>query len=153
FEDKVIENLCENVEGEIPEVMYDNKAKENIDGFANRIRQQGLDVDMYLSYMGLDRESYEKMMRERAVNDVKYELAIEKIVELENFEIPAEEIDKEYADMAEQYKLDVEKIKEIVPVDAVEGQLKRQKAAKLVIDTAVAVAPKPKEDKAEDKAE
>ncbi len=153
FEDKVIEKLCDNVEGEIPEVMYDNKAKENIDGFANRVRQQGLDLDMYLSYMGLDRESYEKMMRERAVNDVKYELAIEKIVELENFEIPAEEIDKEYADMAEQYKLDVEKIKEIVPVDAVDGQLKRQKAAKLVIDTAVAVAPKPKEEKAEESAE
>ena len=152
FEDAVIEKLCENVEGEIPEVMYDNKAKENIDNFAHRVAQQGMNLDTYLGYMGLDRESYEKMMRERAVNDVKYELAIEKIVELENFEISAEDIDKEYADMAEQYKLGAEKIKEIVPTDAVEEQLKRQAASKLVIDTAKAVAPQPKEEKAEEAA-
>ncbi|MBQ6543485.1 MAG: hypothetical protein IJL77_03775, partial [Clostridia bacterium] len=55
-------------------------------------------------------------------------------------------------DMAEQYKLDAEKIKEIVPTDAVEEQLKRQAASKLVIDTAKAVAPQPKEEKAEEAA-
>ena len=153
FEDAVIEKLCENVEGEIPEVMFENKAQNNIRDFEQRVTQQGLNLEMYLGYMGLDKDSFEKMMRERAVNDVKYELAIEKIIELEALKATEEEIEKEYADMAEQYKLDVEKIKSIIPADAVEEQINRRSAAKLVIDSAIPVAPAAKEDATADKAE
>ncbi len=153
FEDSVIEKLCDNVEGEIPEVMYENRGNSNISDFEQRIKQQGLDINMYLSYMGLDRESFENMMKEKAVNDVKYDLAIEKIVELEALKATEEEIEKEYADMAEQYKLDVEKIKAAVPADAIEEQVCRRAAAKLVIDSAVPVAPSPKEETPAEKAE
>lgn len=142
FEDSIVETLCKNVEGEIPECMYDAKADENIQNFSNRVQQQGIDVKTYLSYMGLDEDSFKKMMRERAVDDVKYELAVEKVIELENIEAAEEEIEKEIAEMAEQYKLDAEKIKEIVPQDAITDQLKKRAAAKLIIDSAVATAPK-----------
>ena len=154
FEDSVIEKLCENVEGEIPEIMFENKAQNNIRDFEHRVSQQGLNIDMYLGYMGMDKASFENMMKERAVNDVKYELALEKIIELESLKATDGEMEKEYADMAEQYKLDVEKIKSIIPADAVEEQINRRNASKLVIDSAVPVAPSAKEEtKEEEKAE
>lgn len=141
FEDAVIEALCENVEGEIPECMYDNKAKENVDSFAQRIAQQGIDLDTYLMYMGMDKAAFEGQMRERAVNDVKLELAIEKIVELEDVKASDEAIAEEYTKMAEMYQLDVEKIKSLVPEATVAAELARQDAIKLVLDSAKAKKP------------
>ncbi len=141
FEDAVIEALVENVEGEIPECMYDNKAKENVDSFAQRIGQQGIDLDTYLMYMGMDKAIFESQMRERAVADVKIELAVEKIVELEGLKATDEAIAEEFAKMAEMYNLDVEKIKELVPEATVAAEISRQQAIKLVIDSAKAKKP------------
>ena len=141
FEDAVIEALVENVEGEIPECMYDNKAKENVDSFAQRIGQQGIDLDTYLMYMGMDKAIFESQMRERAVADVKIELAIEKITELEEIKASDEAIAEEYSKMAEMYNLDVEKIKELVPEATVAAEIARQQAIKLVIDSAKAKKP------------
>ena len=141
FEDAVIEALVENVEGEIPECMYDNKAKENVDSFARRIGQQGIDLDTYLMYMGMDKAIFESQMRERAVADVKIELAVEKIVELEDLKATDEAIADEFAKMAEMYNLDVEKIKELVPEATVAAEISRQQAIKLVIDSAKAKKP------------
>lgn len=141
FEDAVIEALCENVEGEIPECMFDNKAKENVDSFAQRIAQQGIDLDTYLMYMGMDKAAFEGQMRERAVNDVKLELAIEKIVELEGVKASDEAIAEEYTKMADMYQLDVEKIKSLVPEATVAAELARQDAIKLVLDSAKAKKP------------
>ena len=141
FEDAVIEALCENVEGEIPECMYDNKAQENIDSFAQRVGQQGIDLDTYLMYMGMDKAMFESQMRERAVSDVKIELAVEKIIELENIEASEEAINEEYTKMSEMYQIDVEKLKEIVPEATVAAEIKKQEAFKVVIDSAKAKKP------------
>ena len=141
FEDAVIEALVENVEGEIPECMYDNKAKENVDSFAQRIGQQGIDLDTYLMYMGMDKAMFESQMRERAVADVKIELAVEKIIELEDIKATDEAIAEEFTKMSEMYNLDVEKIKELVPEATVAAEIARQQAIKLVIDSAKAKKP------------
>ena len=141
FEDAVIETLTENVEGEIPECMFDNKAKENVDSFAQRIGQQGIDLDTYLMYMGMDKAMFESQMRERAVSDVKLELAIEKIVELEDVKASDEAVAEEYSKMAEMYSLEVEKIKELISEATVAAEIKRQNAIKLVIDSAKAKKP------------
>ncbi|MBR5561517.1 MAG: trigger factor [Clostridia bacterium] len=141
FEDAVIEALVENVEGEIPECMYDNKAKENVDSFAQRIGQQGIDLDTYLMYMGMDKAIFESQMRERAVADVKIELAVEKIIELEGLKATDEAIAEEFTKMSEMYNLDVEKIKELVPEATVAAEISRQQAIKLVIDSAKAKKP------------
>ena len=141
FEDAVIEALCENVEGEIPEVMYDNKAKDNVDAYAQRMAQQGIDLDTYLMYMGMDKAMFEAQMRERAVADVKFELAVEKIVELEGLKASEDAINEEYNKMAEMYQLDVEKLKGIVPEATVAAEIEKQEAVKLVIDSAKAKKP------------
>ena len=141
FEDAVIEALVENVEGEIPECMFENRAKEDVDSFAQRIAQQGIDLDTYLMYMGMDRAAFEAQMKERAVAEVKIDLAVEKIIELEGLAASAEAIEAEYAKMAEMYQLDVEKIKELVPEATVAAELVKQDAFKLVIDSAKAKKP------------
>ena len=153
FEDAVVAALCDNVEGEIPDVMYDNKAEESVQNFANRVAQQGLDLETYLMYMGMDLDTFKANMRDRAVNEVKYQLAVEKIAELENIAIGDAEIEEEYAKMAENYGLDVEKVKEVIASDIIADQLKLQAASKLVIDSAVATAPKAEEKKEEESAE
>ncbi len=141
FEDAVIEALSENVEGEIPECMYDNKAQENIDSFAQRVAQQGIDLDTYLMYMGMDKAMFESQMRERAVSDVKIELAVEKIIELEGIEASEEAINEEYTKMSEMYQIEVEKLKGIVPEATVAAEIKKQEAFKVVIDSAKAKKP------------
>ena len=141
FEDAVIDALVQNVEGEIPDCMYENKAKENIDSFAQRVGQQGIDLNTYLMYMGMDMATFEGQMRERAVADVKIELAVEKIIELEGLKATDEKIEEEYSKMAEMYKLEIEKIKELVPAETVSAEIARQDALKLVIDSAKAKKP------------
>ncbi len=142
FEDAVINALCENVEGEIPQCMFDAKAEENVNNFSQQVQQQGIDLETYLSYMGMTLDAFKETMKARAVNDVKYDLAVEKIVELEKVEAADDAVEAEYTKMAEMYNLDVEKIKELVPADMVASQVKSQAAVKLVLDSAVAVAPK-----------
>ena len=152
FEDRVVNALCENVEGEIPDCMYENKANENINNFAQRVQQQGINLETYLSYMGMDLDTFKKDMKERAVNDVKYDLAVEKIIELEGITADEAAIEEEYGKMAEQYGLDVEKIKELVPSEMVADELNKRAAIKAVIDSAKAVPPAPMA-KAEEKKE
>jgi len=82
FEAKLMEELVANVEAEIPEVMFDTQKEENINNFAQRLAQQGIDVDTYLSYMGTDKEAFESSMREQAVSQVKLGLALDKIAEV-----------------------------------------------------------------------
>ncbi len=141
FEDAVIDALCQNVEGEIPECMYENKAKENIDSFAQRIGQQGIDLDTYLMYMGMDKAIFESQMRERAVADVKIDLAVEKIIELEGIKASDEAIAEEYNKMAEMYQIDLEKLKELIPEATVAAEIAKQEAVKVVIDSAKAKKP------------
>lgn len=141
FEDAVMKALCENVEGEIPECMFENKAKENIESYSNRMAQQGIQLDMYLQYMGIDRQSFEDDMKTQAVDQVKLDLAIDKIVELEGITASDEACEEEYKKMAETYQLDVEKIKELVPAATLSGELARQNAYKFVIDNAKAKKP------------
>ncbi len=141
FEDAVINVLCENVEGEIPECMFDNKAQDEINSFAQRVAQQGIDLDTYLMYMGMDKATFESQMRERAVSEVKIDLAVEKIIELEALKASEEAINEEYQKMADMYQLDVEKIKELVPEATVAAELAKQDAIKLVIDSAKSKKP------------
>ncbi len=136
FEDAVIDALIENVEGEIPECMFENKAEENTNSFAQRVGQQGIDLDTYLMYMGMDKETFEAQMKERAVSDVKLDLAVEKIIELEGIKATDEAVEAEYAKMAEMYGMEADKIKELISAETVSAELSKQDAIKFVIDNA-----------------
>lgn len=136
-DDQIAAKLIELVEGEIPEAMYDNQANEMVRDFDMRLRAQGMDIDTYMQYMGMDKNALKDMYKEEAEKRVKLRLALETIAKKENIEVTEADLDEEYSKMAEAYKMDVEKVKAAVPAESLTEDLKVQKALTLVKDKAV----------------
>ena len=138
FENKLIDNVIENMEAEIPEEMYEVRIDEMIRDFEYRLQSQGLSLDLYLQYSGLTKDSFRETFKEQAQRQVKIRLALEKIVEVEGIEPTEEEIEKEYARLAEAYKMDVEKLKPMIPAEDIKKDVAVNKAIDLIRDSAVA---------------
>ncbi len=149
FETEIINLLVDNVKGEIPEAMYNNRVEDNVRDFAYRLQAQGLDLETYLKYTGMDMDSFRAGFREQAEKTVKVRLALEKIVELENIVPTAEEIEARFAEYAEQYKMDVEKIKSFIPEKELSADLAVSKAMDLVKASAVKPTKAKKTEKAD----
>lgn len=110
-EGAIMDAVIEKLEGEIPEVMYENKVNEMIEDMAHRLSHQGIDLKMYLQFTGMTEEGLRETYREQAEKQVKLRLALEQIAKTENFEITDDEVEAEYARMAEQYKMPVEQVR------------------------------------------
>ena len=136
-DNQIAEKLMENLEGEIPEAMYDNQANEMIREFDMRLRSQGLDMKTYMQYMGMDANALKDMYKDEAEKRVKLRLALEAVARKENIEVTEADLDAEYGKMAEAYKMDVDKVKEAVPAESLSEDVKVEKALNLVKDKAV----------------
>lgn len=150
IEDQVITKLCDSVEGEIPEQMYDNAVNEMVQEFDMRLRSQGMDFNTYMQYMGATPDTIKEMYRPDAERRVKLRLALEKIAEKEGFEITSEELDAEYSRLAEQYKMDVEEVKKAINDESLSADLKSQKAMDFAVDNTKTESKKASEAKAEE---
>lgn len=145
FESAVLEKVVDLVEGEIPEVMYDNKLEDDVKDYENRLAQQGIPLDTYLQYMGMDRDKFKESMRDNAVKQVKLQLAVEKIAELEKIEATDEEAEAQLKKMADMYQLDVEQVKKWVNIEDVKKDVVGKKTVDFLVANAKAiVAEKPK---------
>lgn len=145
FESAVLEKVVDLVEGEIPEVMYDNKLEDDVKDYENRLAQQGIPLDTYLQYMGMDRDKFKESMRDNAVKQVKLQLAVEKIAELEKIEATDEEAEVQLKEMADMYQLDVEQVKKWVNIEDVKKDVVGKKTVDFLVANAKAiVAEKPK---------
>ena len=136
-DDKIAEKLMELVQGEIPEAMYENQTNEMIRDFENRLRSQGLDMDTYMRYMGMDVNALKGMYRTDAEKRVKLRLALETIAKKENIEVTEADLDEEYGKLAETYKMDVDKVKAAIAADSLTEDIRVQKALDLVKEAAV----------------
>ncbi len=154
IETQILDKLSENVQGEIPEVMFDNEINSQIRDIDYRLSMQGMNFETYLQYMGMSVEDYKAQAKPQAEKNVKIRLALEKIAVLENLDATEEEIEAEYKKFAEQYNMEVDKIKEVVPVDGLKADMLKEKAIKFVVDNAkVTTARKPRAKKEEPAAE
>ena len=135
-ENKLFETVIEKMNAEIPEVMYESKIDELVRDFSFRLSQQGLDINMYLSYMGMDMSEFRNGFKKRAENQVKLRLALEKIAELENISVSDEKVDEEINKMAKVYNVDAEKIKSYVSLKNVREDLMVAEASKLIKESA-----------------
>ena len=149
FETELMEQLCAAVEGEIPEAMYENRVSESVQDFGYRLQMQGLDLDTYLKYTGMDMAAFRAGFREQAERSVKVRLALEKIAKLEEIVPSDEDVEAEFAKYAEQYSMEVEKIKSLIPAESIRGDLAVSKAMDLVKASAVAPTKAAKSKKAE----
>lgn len=145
-ENQLIDKLIENLTAEIPEAMYEHRIDDNIRDFAYRLQSQGLNLDTYMKYTGMDMDGFRKSFRPQAERQVKVRLALEKIAQLENIVPVQEEIDAEYDKMAKAYNMTVEQIKPMVAEKDLAKDLAVEKAINLVRDSA-----KVTEEKAEEK--
>ncbi len=136
IDDKLVEKVLELVEGEIPEAMYENEVNTMLREMDMRLRSQGMDLATYMQYTGMNPESVKEMYLPEAQKRVKMRLALEKIVKLENIAATEEEIEAEYSRLAEAYQMEADKVKEVLPVDAISQDLAVEKAMKFIRDNA-----------------
>ncbi len=139
--------LIDAVEADIPECMFENEVENMIQDYSYRMQSQGISLEMYMQYTGMTMENFKEQFRPQAESQVKLQFALEKIVELEKIEATAEELEAEYARLAEAYKIDVEKVKTAIPADALARDIAVKKAIALVKENAKIVDKKSEEKK------
>lgn len=142
FENAVLDTLVDNVVADIPAVMIEKEIDNQISEFEYNLRAQGLELEMYLQYLGMDVAALRENYKEGAEKQVKLRLALEKIVALENIEIADEDVETELKSYADAYGMPIEKIKSLVSVKDVKADLACRKAMDIVKETAVAGAKK-----------
>lgn len=148
---QLLDKLADNLKAEIPAVMIENEIDNEMNDMNYRLSMQGLSLDMYLQYMGMEKSVYREQLRESAEKSVKIRLALEKIAELENIEVTEEDYEKLYKDYAEQYQMSIDEIKKAIPEETVKGDLLVEKAIKFVRDNAkITTSRKKKAAKAEE---
>ena len=137
FENAVMNALIEKVDAPIPNCMYEQRIDALMRSFEQQLQQQGMDIKLYFQYTGMDMDSFRETYRDRAVNEVKLRLALEKIAELENIEVTEDEINNGLGEIAAANGMDVEMVKRFIPVEDYTTDLKVQKAIELVKENAV----------------
>ena len=137
MEEKLIEALIEKLEGEIPEAMFVAETENFVRDFDNRLRSQGMDMNMYFKYTGMTIENLREQMRPQAERQVKARLALETIAVAEAIEATEEEINAEYQRIADAYHIDVEQVKAMIDDASIAADIKVKKAMDLVKAAAV----------------
>ena len=147
--EQIVDKLIEKLVADIPASMYDSEVENIIRDYDTRLRMQGMSLDMYFKYTGLDLDKMREQARPEAEKHVKLRLALEKIVALENIEVSDEELDTEINRIAEENRITVEQVKEIVSAEAIREDIKVQHALDLVREKAVVTdkAPETKTEK------
>ena len=133
LDNALVDAVIGKMKAEVPQVMYQRRIDEIVREWSARNR---ISVEDYLKYTGVTMDQFRANFTEVAKRQVDLRLALEKIAELENITVSDEDVEKEYAEMAEQYKMEADKIKAAVPADAIKNDLKIEKALDLVRDSA-----------------
>ena len=135
--DQLVEGLLGILTADIPNAMYENAINDSIRDFEYRLQSQGLSMDMYMKYTGMDMDAFRGNFREQAEKQVKMRLILEKIAKLENIVPTEEDLEKDYARYAEMYQMEVEKVKAFLPATELSKDLAVQQAMDLVKAAAV----------------
>ena len=142
FEQACIDKVCENVTVELPNALIESELDNQMERFAYQLQMSGYSMEQYAQMMGGDVNTMRSAFRPAAEKQAKTNVTLAKIVEVEGLTASAEEIEAEYADLAKQYELELEKVKTMVPEAEIKASLETRKAVKVITDSAVAVAPK-----------
>ena len=142
FEQACVEKAAENCTVEMPKALVEAELDNQMERFAYQLQMSGYSVEQYAKMMGGDMNTMRNAFRPAAEKQAKINLTLNAIVEAEGLTVSEEEIAAEIENLAKQYELDVEKVKSMVPAAEIEENLKTRKAVKVIVDNAVAVAPK-----------
>ena len=137
FENYLMQTIIDTAEGVIPKCMFDRRVDQLIADFERSLKGQGMSVEIYLQYTGMDMDSFRETFQERAENEVKLRLALEYIADKENLAPTEEDINKGLTEIAESNGLTVDDVKARIDLDAYVIDLKAINAVNFVKDNAV----------------
>ncbi len=137
FENYLFEQIIKNLEGEIPECMYDQRVDREVSEFEARLAQNQMTLDLYFQYTGMDLDDLKATYKDRAVNEVKLRLALESIVAKENITIEDSEVEEGLAKLAENNNISVDDVKRFINVEDYKMDLLVSKAADMIKESAV----------------
>ena len=139
FRNAVLSKAVENMTVNVPAVMIDERVNTVLNDYARNLAMQGLSLQQYFGMMGSDEATFRGYIRPNAENEVKSELMLEKVAEVENITVTPEEIEEEYNNAAKTYNVDVETVKKSVSSEMIERDIKMKKAVDLIADSGVVV--------------
>ena len=142
FENACVEAAAENTTVDMPKALVESELDNQMERFAYQLQMSGYSVEQYAKMMGGDMNTLRNAFRGTAEKQAKINVTLEKIAEVEGIEVTEEDINAEIEALAAQYELEVEKVKGMVPAEEITASLKTRKAVKVIVDSAVAVAPK-----------
>ncbi len=151
FLDLLLAQVEDGMQADINDAMIDERVDRVVEDYAQRVQGQGIGFDQYLQMFGMTLDQFKAQSRPNAEKQIKSELALTKIAELENITVTEEDKDKEYAKMADMYKVDVDSVKNFFDVDVLTDSILMTKAADFLIENSVAL-PEPAEEKKEEEA-
>ena len=150
FENAAIEAAVANMTVEIPDSMVEEELEREMERMDYELRAQGASLEAYAQMMGGNMDAIKNSLRPGAISAVKTNVMLDAVVDAEGIEVSDEECEEEYKKLAESYQMDVERIKELLDLKGMKGDLQVRKAAKLIAESAVAVAPAEKEETKEE---
>ena len=146
FEQACVDKAAELATVELPAGLIDMELDNQMERFAYQLQMSGYSMDQYAKMMGGDMSTMRNAFRPAAEKQAKANVTLAKIVEVEGITVTDEDIEAEFEAMAKQYELEIEKIKGMVPTEEVKTSLETRKAVKVLVENAVPVAPKAKEE-------
>ena len=146
FENAAVEKAAENTTVDMPQALVERELDTQMERFAYQLQMSGYSMEQYAKMMGGDVNTMRNAFRPVAEKQAKVSVTLEKIVEVEGITVTEEEINAEIDSLAAQYEMDAAKVKELVPMEELTESLKTRKATKIIVDSAVAVAPKAAEE-------
>lgn len=132
YEEKVLDAVLATMEADIPEAMYETQVNNLVQDFGYRMQMQGMSMQDYMNMTGGDETMFRGMFRTQAERQVKVRIALQKISEVEAIEVSDAEVEEKYVLLADQYKMDIEKVKSVVPANTLKGDMKFEKAMELI---------------------
>ena len=135
YENALLEQVCNNMEVELPEAMVDFRVDEMVQEMAQRVSAQGIPFEEYMKYIGTDINMMKAQMRPNATANLKVTLAMEAIVAAEGLTVSDEEVEEEIAKIAEQYGMDAAQVKEMIDVEGLKKDIANRKASKIVLES------------------
>ncbi|MFQ9511165.1 MAG: trigger factor, partial [Lachnospiraceae bacterium] len=138
-ENALVDKVIENATMEIPEAMVKEQSRQMLQDFAQRMQMQGLSMEQYMQYTGMNVEQMLEQMQPQALKRIQTRLVLEAIAAAETIEVTEEDIDKELTNMASMYQMEVDKLKEAMgdaEKESIKADLAVQKAVDLIADSA-----------------
>ena len=142
FEQACVDKASENCTVDMPKALIEAELDNQMERFAYQLQMSGYSVEAYAKMMGGDMNTIRNAFRPAAEKQAKTNVMLAKIVEVEGLAVTEEDIAAEYEALATAYSLEADKVKTMVPVEEIKASLETRKAVKVIVDNAVAVAPK-----------